>query len=215
MTECPFNLILIVSFRATEEPLLRLQSSNRTRLPPAQIAPPKTTLRLRPESGTFRLQINLFPTTVAGPPRPRRQERRHSRPGRRSWHLAATWGMIRGRRRDRSGGSSERRGRRTDRPSCSCVWRTPNRLRWNPVSVTMPRSWNNRVEWVESGNGLILFICYFHSSVVLSSEEEEEGEDDGDGGKLLSRGWAEESGNSEQTQVGDQETARNRPAGVS
>lgn len=90
MTECPFNLILFVFFRATEEPLLRFQSCNRTRLPPAQIGPPKTTLRLRPESGTFPPQTNLFPTTVAGPPRPGRQEHRLSRPGRRSWRLAAT-----------------------------------------------------------------------------------------------------------------------------
>lgn len=136
MTECPFNLILFVFSRATEEPLHRLRSSKRTRLPPTQIGPPKTTLRVHPGPGTFPLQINLLPTTVADPPRPGRQEHRHSRPGWRSWHLAATWGMIRGRRRDRGGGSSERRGRRTDRPSCSCGWRTPNRLRWNPVSVT-------------------------------------------------------------------------------
>lgn len=38
---------------------------------------------------------------------------------------------------------------------------------------------------------------------MLSSEEEEEGQDDGDGGKLQSSGWAEESGNSEQIQVGE------------
>lgn len=136
MTECPFNLMLFVFSRATEELLFRPQSGNRARLPPAQTGPPKTTLRLCPESGTFPPQTNLSPTTVAGPPHPGRQEHRHSRPGRRSWRPAATWGMIRGRRRDRGGGSSERRGRRTDRPSCSCGWRTPNRLRWNPVSTT-------------------------------------------------------------------------------
>lgn len=46
-------------------------------------------------------------------------------------------------------------------------------------------------------------MILFHPSVVLSSEEEEEGQDDGDGGKLQSSGRAEESGNSEQIQVGE------------